>query len=170
MQQILISLGGSDVVLMGKNIMMRKVIKSYLKRSPAVEKVLSHSKANIGFVFTRQDLVEVRDRLGKQVEQVYDSGTIFSPEILDIKPVDLRDKFLAGVANIAALCLLINYPTTAAAPAAAAAAPAATSEVSRRKKRMRNLKVKLEIWVLLFSTKTQLKNNTCCFLIISVHH
>lgn len=53
---------------------------------------------------------------GLQVEQVYDSGTIFAPAILDIKPEDLREKFLAGVANLAAVCLGIGYPTVASAP------------------------------------------------------
>lgn len=53
---------------------------------------------------------------GLIVEQVYDSGTIFAPEILDIKPEDLREKFLAGVANLAAVCLSIGYPTVASAP------------------------------------------------------
>lgn len=53
---------------------------------------------------------------GLLVEQVYDSGTIFAPEILDIKPEDLREKFLAGVANLAAVCLSIGYPTVASAP------------------------------------------------------
>lgn len=53
---------------------------------------------------------------GLQVEQVYDSGTIFAPAILNIKPEDLVEKFLAGVANLAALCLSISYPTTASAP------------------------------------------------------
>lgn len=53
---------------------------------------------------------------GLLVEQVYDSGTIFAPEILDIKPEDLREKFLAGVANLASVCLAIGYPTVASAP------------------------------------------------------
>ncbi|CAH2002009.1 unnamed protein product [Acanthoscelides obtectus] len=53
---------------------------------------------------------------GLQVEQVYDSGTIFAPAILDIKPEDLREKFLAGVANLASVCLAIGYPTTASVP------------------------------------------------------
>lgn len=53
---------------------------------------------------------------GLIVEQVYDSGTIFAPEILDIKPEDLREKFLAGVANLASVCLAIGYPTVASAP------------------------------------------------------
>lgn len=53
---------------------------------------------------------------GLLVEQVYDSGTIFAPEILDIKPEDLREKFMAGVANLASVCLSIGYPTVASAP------------------------------------------------------
>lgn len=63
MQQIRMSLRGSAVVLMGKNTMMRKAIKGHLDRNPALEKLLSHIKGNVGFVFTRGDLVEVRDKL-----------------------------------------------------------------------------------------------------------
>ncbi|KAL1491119.1 hypothetical protein ABEB36_011762 [Hypothenemus hampei] len=199
MQQIRISLRGSAVVLMGKNTMMRKAIKGHLESNPALEKLLPHIKGNVGFVFTRGDLVEVRDKLlenkvraparagafaplsvvipaqntglppdktaffqalsiptkiskgtieivndvnilkpgdkvgaseatllnmlnispfsyGLVVEQVYDSGTIFAPAILDIKPEDLRERFLAGVANLASVCLAIGYPTVASAP------------------------------------------------------
>lgn len=199
MQQIRISLRGTAVVLMGKNTMMRKAIKGHLERNPALEKLLPKIKGNVGFVFTRSDLVEVRDKLlenkvraparagaiaplpvvipaqntglgpektsffqalsiptkiskgtieiindvhilkpgdkvgaseatllnmlnispfsyGLIVEQVYDSGTIFAPSILDIKPEDLRAKFMVGVANIAALSLSISYPTVASAP------------------------------------------------------
>lgn len=47
---------------------------------------------------------------------MYDSGTIFAPEILDIKPEDLRAKFMAGVANLAAVSLEIGYPTLASVP------------------------------------------------------
>jgi len=53
---------------------------------------------------------------GLQIEQVYDSGSIFSPDILDIKPEDLRAKFQAGVANLAAVCLQVGYPTIASVP------------------------------------------------------
>jgi len=200
MQQIRMSLRGNAVVLMGKNTMMRKAIKGHLERNSALEKILPHIRGNVGFVFTRGDLVEVRDKLlenkvraparpgaiaplsviipaqntglgpekktsffqalsiptkiskgtieiindvhilkpgdkvgaseatllnmlnispfsyGLIVEQVYDSGTIFAPEILDIKPEDLIQKFMAGVANLASVCLSIGYPTTASAP------------------------------------------------------
>ncbi|CAG9772007.1 unnamed protein product [Ceutorhynchus assimilis] len=199
MQQIRISLRGAAVVLMGKNTMMRKAIKGHLEANPCLERLLPHIRGNVGFVFTRGDLVEVRDKLlenkvraparagaiaplsvvipaqntglppektsffqalsiptkiskgtieivndvnilkpgdkvgaseatllnmlnispfsyGLIVEQVYDSGTIFAPAILDIKPEDLRQRFLAGVANLAAVCLTIGYPTVASAP------------------------------------------------------
>lgn len=53
---------------------------------------------------------------GLQVQMVYDQGTIFEPKILDIKPEDLRARFLAGVRNVAAVSLQIGYPTVASAP------------------------------------------------------
>ncbi|VEN54261.1 unnamed protein product [Callosobruchus maculatus] len=199
MQQIRISLRGNAVILMGKYTMMRKAIKGHLERNPALEKLLPHIKGNVGFVFTRNDLVEIRDKLlenkvraparagaiaplpvvipaqntglgpenmslfkalsiptkiskgtieiindvhilkpgdkvgaseatllnmlnislfsyGLQVEQVYDSGTIFAPAMLDIKPEGLKEKFMAGVANLAAVCLAVGYPTAASVP------------------------------------------------------
>ncbi|KAL4707132.1 hypothetical protein ACJJTC_018867 [Scirpophaga incertulas] len=214
MQQIRISLRGHSIVLMGKNTMMRKAIKDHLETNPALEKLLPHIKGNVGFVFTRGDLVEMSclpssaltyryptgsdkllenkvraparpgaiaplavvipahntglgpektsffqalsiptkiskgtieiindvhilkpgDKVGASeatllnmlnispfsyglvVKQVYDSGTIFAPAILDIKPEDLRAKFMEGVANVAAVSLSIGYPTVASAP------------------------------------------------------
>uniref|UniRef100_A0A023EUQ6 Large ribosomal subunit protein uL10 n=1 Tax=Aedes albopictus TaxID=7160 RepID=A0A023EUQ6_AEDAL len=199
MQTIRISLRGTAVVLMGKNTMMRKAIRGHLEENSNLEKLLPHIKGNVGFVFTKGDLVEVRDKLmeskvraparagaiapleviipaqntglgpektsffqalsiptkiskgtieiindvpilkpgdkvgaseatllnmlnispfsyGLQIEQVYDSGSIFSPDILDIKPEDLRAKFQAGVANLAAVSLEIGYPTLASVP------------------------------------------------------
>jgi len=53
---------------------------------------------------------------GLKILQVYDSGTVFSPEILDITPEDLRAKFLEGVRNVASVSLAIGYPTLASAP------------------------------------------------------
>jgi large subunit ribosomal protein LP0 len=53
---------------------------------------------------------------GLLVEQVYDSGTVFEPKILDIRTEDLRATFLAGVRNVAAISLEIGYPTMASAP------------------------------------------------------
>lgn len=199
MQSIRGILRGNGVVLMGKNTMMRKAIRGHLENNALLEKLLPHIKGNVGFVFTKGDLNEIREALtdskvqaparpgaiaplhviipaqntglgpektsffqalsiptkiskgtieiindvpilkpgdkvgaseatllnmlnispfqyGLQIEQVYDSGSIFSPEILDIKPEDLRAKFQAGVANLAAVSLAAGYPTIASAP------------------------------------------------------
>ena len=40
--------------------------------------------------------------------QVYDSGSVFDPEILDITDADLLQKFSAGVRNVAAISLAIK--------------------------------------------------------------
>ncbi|XP_072271585.1 large ribosomal subunit protein uL10 [Pyxicephalus adspersus] len=199
MQQIRMSLRGKAVVLMGKNTMMRKAIRGHLENNPALEKLLSHIKGNVGFVFTKEDLTEVRDMLlankvpasaragaiapcdvtvpaqntglgpektsffqalgittkisrgtieilsdvqlirtgdkvgaseatllnmlnispfsfGLIIQQVYDNGSIYSPEVLDITEDALRTRFLEGVRNVASVCLQIGYPTIASVP------------------------------------------------------
>jgi len=199
MQTIRSSLRGTGIVLMGKNTMIRKAIRGHLENNGLLEKLLPHIKGNVGFVFTKGDLNDIREKLteskvraparagaiaplpviipaqntglgpektsffqalsiptkiskgtieiindvpilkpgdkvgaseatllnmlnispfsyGLQIEQVYDSGSIFSPDILDIRPEDLRGKFQAGVANLAAVCLEVGYPTIASVP------------------------------------------------------
>ncbi len=199
MQKIRLSLRGHAVILMGKNTMMRKAIRGHLEKNPNLEKLLPHIFENIGFVFTKQDLSFIREKLqdnkvaapakagaiapcdvvlpaqitslgpektsffqalqiqtkitkgtieiindvhlikkgdkvgaseatllnmlnispfsyGLSVRQVYDSGAIFDPAILDIKPEDLRAKFVEGVRNVAAISLQIGYPTVASVP------------------------------------------------------
>jgi len=61
MQQIRIALRGKGEVLMGKNTMMRKAIRGQLSKNPQLEKLLPCIAGNIGFVFTNEDLCEVRD-------------------------------------------------------------------------------------------------------------
>lgn len=199
MQQIRSSLRGTGVLLMGKNTMMRKAIRGHLENNPALEKLLPHIKGNVGFVFTKIDLAEVREmislnkvaapakagalapvdvkvpaqntglgpektsffqalsiptkisrgtieilnevhlvKIGEKVgaseatllnmlkispfsygliiEQVYDSGTVFHPSVLDITNDDLLSRFMQGVTNIAAVSLAIGYPTVASVP------------------------------------------------------
>ena len=53
---------------------------------------------------------------GFDILHVYDSGSVFSPSILDITEEDIRAKFCDGVANIAAVSLQIGYPTIASVP------------------------------------------------------
>jgi large subunit ribosomal protein LP0 len=199
MQQIRISLRGHAAVLMGKNTMMRKAIRGHLSTNPDLEMLLPHIKGNVGFIFTKEELVTVRDMLlnnkvrapakagalapldvmvpaqntglgpektsffqalniptkitkgtieimndvhlikvgdrvgmsestllnmlgispftyGLVIQKVYDSGSVFDPMILDITDDDLKGRFMAGVRNVAALCLKIGYPTLASAP------------------------------------------------------
>ncbi|XP_019942644.1 large ribosomal subunit protein uL10 isoform X2 [Paralichthys olivaceus] len=199
MQTIRMSLRGKAVVLMGKNTMMRKAIRGHLENNPALEKLVPHIKGNVGFVFTKEDLAEVRDLLlvnkvpaaaragaiapcgvtvpaqntglgpektsffqalgittkisrgtieilsdvnliktgdkvgaseatllnmlnispfsfGLIIQQVYDNGSVYSPEVLDITEESLHAKFLEGVRNIASVCLEIGYPTMASIP------------------------------------------------------
>jgi len=63
MQNIRTSLRGMGVVLMGKNTMMRKAIRGHLENNAQLEKLLPYIKGNVGFVFTKGDLAEVRDKL-----------------------------------------------------------------------------------------------------------
>jgi len=199
MQQIRLSLRKHAVLLMGKNTMIRKAIRGHMENNPALEKIIPHIRGNVGFVFTKEDLVEVRDKImdnkvkaparagaiapcdvllqpqntglgpektsffqalqiptkiskgtieilneihlikkddkvgaseatllnmlnvspftyGLKIRQVYDSGTVFSPEILDITSEDLLSKFMEGVMNIASVSLEIGYPTLASVP------------------------------------------------------
>jgi len=199
MQQIRMSLRGTAVLLMGKNTMMRKAIKGHIEQNPNLEKLLPSIRGNVGFVFTKEDLCEVREKIvnnkvkaparagatapvdvripaqntglgpektsffqalhiptkiskgtieiindihlikvgdkvgaseatllnmlnispfsyGLVIESVYDSGTIFAPEVLDITPDDLKARFMQGVRNVAAVSLKIGYPTAASAP------------------------------------------------------
>ena len=63
MQQIRAALRGKAVVLMGKNTMMRKAIRGHLDNNPDLERLLPHIRGNIGFVFTKEELVVIRDDL-----------------------------------------------------------------------------------------------------------
>jgi len=199
MQKIRMSLRDKAVVLMGKNTMMRKAIRGMIDTMPQLEKILNCIKGNVGFVFTNEELTDVRDVIkdnkvpaaaragaiapldvyvpaqntglgpektsffqalsiptkiakgtieilndvhliktgdkvgaseatllqmlkinpffyGLEIQQVYDSGSVFEPAILDITDEDLRARFMSGVRNIAAVSLAIGYPTVASVP------------------------------------------------------
>jgi len=190
---------GSTSLLFGKNTMMRKAIRGHMENNPNLEKLLPCLKGNVGFVFTKGDLNDIRgqirenkvqapakagaiaplpvtvpkqntgmgpektsffqalniqtkitkgtveimndvklldigDKVGPSeaallnmlnispfsygliIERVYESGTVYDPEILDISDADLQGKFMAGVLNVASVCLEIGYPTVASAP------------------------------------------------------
>lgn len=60
MQQIRKSLRDKGVLLMGKNTMMRKAIRGHLQKNPKLQALIPHICFNVGFVFTKGDLHEVR--------------------------------------------------------------------------------------------------------------
>ena len=63
-------LRGKAEILMGKNTMMRKIIREYCEENPAAAKVGQLEKlcrGNVGFVFTNGNLVEVRQVLESNV-------------------------------------------------------------------------------------------------------
>ncbi|XP_047328787.1 60S acidic ribosomal protein P0 [Impatiens glandulifera] len=53
---------------------------------------------------------------GLVVITVYDNGSVFSPEVLDLTEEDLIEKFATGVSLVTSLALAISYPTLAAVP------------------------------------------------------
>jgi len=64
-QQTRQSLRGEAEILLGKNTMMRKIIREFLEENPGhpIEGVLDNLKGNVGFVFTNGDLGHVRKEL-----------------------------------------------------------------------------------------------------------
>lgn len=57
------TLRGKGVVLMGKNTMVRRALRTILPEYPQYEKILPFVRGNIGFVFTKDDLKEIREQI-----------------------------------------------------------------------------------------------------------
>jgi len=60
MQQVRIALRGKGIVLMGKNTIIRKVLRERAEKNPALESLMPYVFGNIGFVFTNGDLNALR--------------------------------------------------------------------------------------------------------------
>jgi len=199
MQEIRIAMRGHGEIIMGKNTMIRKAIRGHLQENPHLERLLPYIVGNVGFVFTKEDLGDIRKKLlenkrgapakagavapcdvklepqntgmgpektsffqalqiptkisrgtieilndvhlikvgekvgasesallnmlgimpfsyGLVVQQVFDNGSIYSPDVLDVTTDDLRARVLAGIRNIAATSLEVGYPTKASVP------------------------------------------------------
>nr|OQO25504.1 60S acidic ribosomal protein P0 [Rachicladosporium sp. CCFEE 5018] len=63
MHEIRQSLRGEGVVLMGKNTMVRRALKTFISDSPEYERLLPFIKGNVGFIFTNGDLKEARTKI-----------------------------------------------------------------------------------------------------------
>jgi len=63
MQKIRHGLRGQAVIQMGKNTMIRKVLRELAETNPVFDAILPLVRGNIGFVFTKGDLNYVRSKL-----------------------------------------------------------------------------------------------------------
>jgi large subunit ribosomal protein LP0 len=83
-QQIRISLRNRAELLMGKNTLIRKVFSNYIKKNPGhpLEQVIPLLKGNVGFVFTNEDL--------NQIREVLESNKVPAPaRVGAIAPIDV---------------------------------------------------------------------------------
>jgi len=196
LQKIRIALRGSAEIVMGKNTLMRMIMREQIAANPKLEALLPCVRGNMGLIFTNGDLAKIRtivtsnkvpaaaksgtlapvdvfvpagptgldpgqtsffqalniatkiargsieivanvhlikkgDKvtssavalLGKLdikpffygivVTDVYENGSMYPVDILDITQVQLMDKFFGGVRRVAAIGLAIGYPTEA---------------------------------------------------------
>jgi len=195
-KKIRIALRGMAEIVMGKNTLMRMIMREQAVANPKLEALLPFVRGNMGLIFTNGDLAKIRDNvisnkvpavaksgtlapvdvfvpagptgldpgqtsffqalniatkiargsieivanvhlikkgdkvtssavalLGKLdikpffygviVTNVYENGSIYPAEILDITPDQLLGKFFGGVRRIAAIGLAVGYPTEA---------------------------------------------------------
>jgi len=63
MQEIRQAMRGHGEILMGKNTMIRKAIRGNIQTNPPLEKLLPNIVGNVGFVFTLEDLNDIRKKL-----------------------------------------------------------------------------------------------------------
>jgi len=195
MQKVRIALRGKAVVLMGKNTLIRKMFRDMIEAGDKkLENLLPAVVGNMGFVFTNDNLAEIRKTIltskipaaaksgtlapvdvyippgptgldpgqtnffqalniatkivkgaieivsevhlikkgekvtmshvamldkmnikpffyGFKVTDVYEDGTMYSADILDMDQATIFAKFLSGVRQMAAISLAIGYPT-----------------------------------------------------------
>jgi len=60
LQKIRIALRGKAVIIMGKNTLMRKLLRDNLERNPKLEALLPYVIGNMGLVFTNEDMSQLR--------------------------------------------------------------------------------------------------------------
>jgi len=80
MHQIRVALRGKGIVLMGKNTMVRRALRTILTEHPAYERLLPHVKGNIGFVFTSGDLKDIREIITSNVVAAPARAGAFAPK------------------------------------------------------------------------------------------
>lgn len=83
MQKIRLALRGKAVVLMGKNTLIRKVLRENIVKNAKLENLLPSIYGNMGFVFTNGNLNEIRKTITDfKVPAGARSGTLAPNEVL----------------------------------------------------------------------------------------
>jgi large subunit ribosomal protein LP0 len=86
MQKVRIALRGKAELLMGKNTIMRKVIREHAQNTPHLAALLAPITGNVGLVFTNGDLKQVREIVLKnKVPAAAKSGT-YAPTDVFVPP------------------------------------------------------------------------------------
>lgn len=65
MQEVRMAIRGKGIIIMGKNTIMRKVIRDNIEKNPKLEALLPLIRNNIGFVFTNGDFNALRNQVTK---------------------------------------------------------------------------------------------------------
>jgi len=83
LQHIRRDLRGKAEILMGKNTLIRRALRGITGDRPDIEKLLPVIRGNIGFVFTKGDLVEIRDiLLANKVPAPAKAGAIAPADVM----------------------------------------------------------------------------------------
>jgi len=82
MQDIRMAVRGKGILVLGKNTIMRKVIRDNLEKNPKLEILLPYVSGNMGFVFTNGDLNAIR-------KQVIENKMPAAAKVGVIAPIDV---------------------------------------------------------------------------------
>jgi len=93
-----------------------KISKGQIEITSDVALFKNGEKVTAGAAALLQKLDIKPFTFGLVIQQVYDNGSMFSPEVLDFTDEIIANKFSTGVRNLAAVSLEIGYPTLASLP------------------------------------------------------
>jgi large subunit ribosomal protein LP0 len=86
MQKVRIALRGKAIMIMGKNTLMRMIIREKMVANPKLEQLLQFVRGNMGLIFTNDDLAKIRTVVTEyKVPAGAKSGT-FAPTDVFVPP------------------------------------------------------------------------------------
>jgi len=86
LQQIRQELRGRALVLMGKNTMVRMVLREYAEQDPTINTFLPCVRGNCGFIFTNEDIKEIRDVLAANRVSAMARPGVVAPNDVVVEP------------------------------------------------------------------------------------